>query len=344
MRSLLIHRYWAGTLICFLLLFVSCKREYKYVETGCPEVGDYGFASGPTTTITIKAYTKDGAKNQAKELFLKRRQNYIETVDLLITGKATSYKKSIGESEENEIYPIPFSYKLLSNQKYMNEEIGSSYWFSYADNLGGGGGEKNKVSLLGAEFGMTPSEVKNLASFSSYKWDNSNNMLCGKEIIGLREYDVHLIFFNDALFRVEILSPFGYTNADPYIKDMRNLRNVFWRAYGKPSHYSSITTYHLSANNSSGIDLWSLSTSGIYDINYPYFAVYEWENAFKLVRVGYDKASPRGSRTVTTITGKDWIRQREAADKQMEKDMEDYRKAADAAKEEQLNNSAEMFK
>ncbi len=109
MRRLLILRNRGVLFFCFSLLsFVSCKREYKYVETSCPEIGDFGSFLGPTTTLTIKAYTKEGAKNQAKELFLKRRQNYIEAVDFLIIGKATSYKKSIGEAEENKIAPIPF--------------------------------------------------------------------------------------------------------------------------------------------------------------------------------------------------------------------------------------------
>lgn len=325
-------RFFKNTCVFIIISFSLINCTYDYVETGCPEIGEE-YIDGTKTTIKIQAISNTDAQRKAQDLFLERRVWFIKNADDLITGKVKTYAKSNGDAAENDISPIPFSYELKRKGKILS----SSVWASHQKNLGGEAGENNLAAFAGAEFGMTPYEVSQITRFSDYVWLPGNQVMAGYENIGLSQYYVQMYFEKNRLFQVELMSLSAFSNSETFISDIRNLRNVFWRAYGKPSYYSSIPTFHLSLQS-----ITHKIGDAAYGIDYPYHSVFEWERMNKKVCVGF--AYSDGCHSVATITSQAWIRQVELANKHAKEENERQKKALEVAIEEQINNSSELFK
>lgn len=333
--------YFTFLASAIFIILSGCEREYLYEEEGCPEIGTFGNIMGRRTTLTIHARTNSSAIAKAKKIFIKRRENYINEADLIITGKFTPHKREIGNIEE--VSPIPFRYKLYSsNRKITNETLSSSYWFSHPEYLGSGG-DKSLSAFSDAQFGMSTSDICNLPFFLEYE-KTTYQSIVGVQEIGLNSYNITMLFFDGKLYRIVLSSTSEFKAPISHINGIRNLRNVFWRAYGKPAFYSSIP-YMQSANDKDNkfAALFETETN-VDDINYPNKYVYEWHLPNKYIRLGYIESTPGESNTVATITSIDWIKMKKNEYLQMKEKEETSRKAEEADKEMRMRNSAKMFK
>ena len=257
--------------------------------------------------ITIRALSRNGAKKKAHNLFSERRNNAISSAEEIIFGK--SNKKEIG--------PIPFSYQLMDGIDIIDRTIDNPFF--HPEDLGGKWEDNSENIFSGARFGMSLSEVMNTGQFKDYQWNDVDRSLDGADSLGLFFYFIRLFFEDGKLFKIELSSP----DYDSQIKkdfllrdDIRNLRNIFWRAAGRPSHYGAIPGRFMDGRR----------------------YIYMWDTPKKEIAIRVEWAQ-----SIATITDRKWIeKERDKAGKQRN-DEKKQKETEQALLEERINEAVERF-
>lgn len=309
----------------FIVLLSGCKKEYKYVEKSRKEVGTLnlspyeaieliGDKGVEVTSLSIKAYSNISAEKKAKNLFAERREKAISTAE----------KIALGETEKKEIEPIPFSYKLIIEDKSGNEKIIDKTSDSFSDlRYHWWENEEDKKSNVyaGVRFGMSPFEVMKIEQFKDYEWNDLDQSYDGADYLGLYYYYIRLFFENGQLFKLEFTSP-TYLNSNPFseefIDDIRNLRNIFWRVYGRPSHYGTIPSDYERFN---------------------YKSIYNWDTTKKRITVGCSESC-----SFATIIDHNWIEMNEDKERENKKNQELDKKAKEDYQEQLIENAVDKFR
>lgn len=312
--------------ITLIIPFLSgCLRSYSYVEESIKEVSPVKptypnlskwrlytplpkvvYPNYDQTTITIKAFSNYGAKRKASKLFLERRHYAVDAAEIIALGK----------SNKKEIDPIPFSYDLLdlakSDKKIIKGatefdnpfKIGSYFWQ-----------DDNNNAFGGVSFGMTPSEVARIEQFKDFMWNESDDSYDGADSLGLCFYSIRLFFEEEKLYKIEFSSsPYYERDISAFIEDVRNLRNIFWRAFGKPYSYNTIPS-----------DWYS-------------HLIYTWDTTQKEVSIRCQDFC-----SIATITYKEWIKKQNDDKRQEIVNNENKKESVIASQERLINEAAKKF-
>ena len=306
-------------------LFSSCQKSYKYYEYCRREVGRanlspselndlrlLSYKNMQVETKTIQAFSESSANRKAYKLYTERRESAINKAERIV----------LGENEKKEIDPIPISYELVSEDGIGNKVVIHQTDRNPDFRSWGKSEDKGNSVYAGARFGMTPSEVKRLEQFEDFQWNESEQCYDGADSLGLFYYNIRLYFEKGLLFKVEFTSPeyaYSFVGTEKFslIDDIRNLRKIFWRVYGRPSYYDSIPSD------------WNRVKQ---------FYVYKWKTSRKDISVGC-----RESCSFATIIDQEWIEKKNDRERQIKENQEIEKKNKEAYQEKKIEDAVSKF-
>ncbi len=338
------------SVLLFVFGLVSAKQSYSYEYNTIRIYQEtlYSLYENTSNVVILTnprvyKFTADNdneAKRKVEEYFLNAKKRALQEVgELLLDGADLDYKESpvddnlktiigdksfiiAGEKKQKlALIEIPVNYTLSKEtKKGQYTTIVRSY--DFYKKTSPITSNSTVVAFADLEFGISASDVKKRNIFNKFIWNEREQSLTGSFKVGLYDYSLKMLFFENKLYQMVFSSYTSnnyYSNKTKIYDEIKNMRDVLWKAYDIPSDI-----YALPNNIPTG--------------EQPY---YVWQLPGKTIEVGSENKDDKKYRMYCTITSVNLLNQMKYQKDELEKKEKDE---LINSRKEIRDQSSELFK